>query len=58
MEDVDVAFTASRQVGNKSEEEGGEDQRAVSLISLSGLLNAIDGIAGSEGRIREENQSH
>ncbi|KAH9919128.1 P-loop containing nucleoside triphosphate hydrolase protein [Fomitopsis serialis] len=66
MEDVDAAFTrgvtrdfssASGPVsasGKKPDEEGDElkpNEEAASRVTLSGLLNALDGIGAQEGRI-------
>jgi len=48
MEDVDVAFSAFR-----SAEDSGSKMRGknTGLLTFSGLLNALDGVAGQEGKI-------
>ncbi|KAG5927188.1 hypothetical protein E4U42_002507 [Claviceps africana] len=48
LEDIDTAGIRRDGDGTKSETKDGEKKQA---ISLSGLLNAIDGVASQEGRI-------
>ncbi|KAF8892221.1 hypothetical protein BD779DRAFT_1670549 [Infundibulicybe gibba] len=55
MEDIDAAFThtVNRDISPKPAEPKDEQkpQQPPSHISLSGLLNALDGVAAQEGRI-------
>jgi mitochondrial chaperone BCS1 len=68
MEDIDVALRSKRnrqrspakpKEDSDSDEDEDEDNdsdddnSSGSRVTLSGLLNAIDGIAGSEGRVCE-----
>jgi len=56
MEDIDVAFheTSNRELpgdGGAPEESKGHGQDRSARVSLSGLLNALDGVGAQEGRI-------
>ncbi len=61
MEDIDVALPSKRTKSKRTkksqddakDDEDDEDGKSKCEVTLSGLLNAIDGIAGSEGRIRQ-----
>lgn len=51
MEDVDAAFGASRPVARAASGQSQRDGVAAGLLTFSGLLNALDGVAGQEGKI-------
>ncbi|KAG2011889.1 mitochondrial chaperone bcs1 [Coprinopsis cinerea AmutBmut pab1-1] len=53
MEDIDAAFsrTLNRDGGSDSGSDDGEKSTPTSRVSLSGLLNALDGVGAQEGRI-------
>ncbi len=62
MEDIDVALKTKRRKGGKKrtkdakgdiEDEEDDKEEDGSKVTLSGVLNAIDGMAGSEGRVCE-----
>merc|ERR1712000_114526 len=52
MEDVDAAFRTS-QFGAKATAAGQRQREGVAmgLLTFSGLLNALDGVAGQEGKL-------
>lgn len=50
IEDIDCAGIKKRAAGNKSEAKFGEGKE-LSFLSLSGVLNALDGVSSGEGRI-------
>lgn len=49
MEDIDAAFT--RSLTREASPDNGPNQSSPSAVTLSGLLNAIDGVQAQQGRL-------
>ncbi|TRM69879.1 P-loop containing nucleoside triphosphate hydrolase protein [Schizophyllum amplum] len=64
MEDIDAAFTSTvgARAGDENEKDGksvpGATSTITSRVSLSGLLNALDGVGAQEGRILFATTNH
>ncbi|KAF8345503.1 P-loop containing nucleoside triphosphate hydrolase protein [Amanita rubescens] len=60
LEDLDAAFTRSTSRENSStrRKKNGDQLSDVNTLSLSGLLNALDGVAAAEGRILFATTNH
>ena len=60
LEDLDAAFTQStmREQKEKEKDEDEEEDDSNGNVSLAGLLNALDGVGASEGRLLFATTNH